>query len=146
MTLSRRIQIAAVASVLSADFGMAGVQGQAARPTTARIEVTEVPPQDCGGPLKQATIAGTVSGTVAADERVLIYSAACNGILYVQPTVAASFTPVLDGRFSSYIHLGHTYYVLLVKITFRPKPEMGEADVPRVGGDIVAIAKVPGKK
>ena len=68
------------------------------------------------------------------------------GVLYVQPTVAAPLTAVANGTFSSYIHLGHTYHVLLVKSSFKPKPEIGEADLPRVGGDVIAIVKVPGKK
>jgi hypothetical protein len=146
MTLFKRVQIAAAVSMLGVALGAAGVEGQGTRPPASRIAVTEVPPQDCGGPIKQATIAGTVTGSVAPDERILIYAAACNGVLYVQPTVAASLTTVLDGKFNSYIHLGHTYYVILVKSSFKPKPEMGEADVPRVGGDVIAIAKVPGKK
>lgn len=146
MTYSKNVQIAWLVLMLGVALGAAGVQGQGTRAAASRIAITEVPPQDCGGPNKQATIAGTVSGLVAADERILIYAAACNGVLYVQPTVAASFTTVMDGKFNSYIHLGHTYYVLLVKSSFKPKAEMGEADVPSVGGEVIAVAKVPGKK
>lgn len=111
-----------------------------------RIELTDTPPQDCGGPTKQASIAGKITGPVAADHRILIYAAACNGILYVQPTIAAPMTAIADGTFNSYIHLGHTYYVLLVKNTYKPKPEISETDLPRIGGEVAAMVKVPGKK
>ena len=140
------LKIVFAMSALAVLVGSEGVAGQNRGAAAVKIEITDVPPQDCGGPTKQATIAGKVVGSVSSDQRIVVYSAACNGVLYVQPTAAAPFTRLSEGLFNSYIHLGHTYYVLLVKDSFKPKPEISEADVPLVGGEVVAIAKVPGKK
>jgi len=114
-----------------------------------RIEITEVPSYSCGGVEPLESIAGRVTGVEPKRYRLVIYSLACNGILYVQPTVAAPFTNLdSDGAFDSIIHLGTTYYVLLVKAdaAFKPKPQMTEAEVPGKGGDIVAVAKVRGRR
>ena len=121
--------------------------GQSRPGGVPRIEITEVPSYDCGGVEKSESIAGRVTGVEPQRYRLVIYSHACNGVLYVQPTVAAPFTNLdPDGAFDSYIHLGHTYYVLLVKAhaAFKPKPKMTE--VPEKGGDIVAMAKVRGRE
>jgi hypothetical protein len=121
--------------------------GQARPGGAPRIEITEVPSYDCGGAEKSESIAGRVTGVEPKRYRLVIYSHACNGVFYVQPTVAAPFTHLdSDGAFDSYIHLGHTYYVLLVKAdaAFKPKPQMTE--VPEKGGDIVAVAKVRGRR
>lgn len=109
--------------------------------TSPKIEFTEVPAYDCGGPDRSDSIAGKVSGVTPANYRLVIYAHACNGVLYVQPTIAAPLTRIAeDGTFNSYIHLGHTYYVLLVAPTYKPKPELSQ--MPGVGGDILAVGRV----
>jgi hypothetical protein len=106
----------------------------------AKVEITEAPAYDCGGVDKLDSIAGKVTG-VRGDYRVVIYAHACNGVLYVQPTIAAPFTRIAeDGSFDAYIHLGHTYYVLLVTPDYKPKPELSQ--VPAVGGDVLAVGRI----
>src|SRR5262249_26657810 len=98
MTISRTTQIISTALALALLLATLGAAGQAPGSAPTKIEVTDVPPQDCGGPTKQSSIAGKVTGPVAADQRIVIYAAACNGVLYVQPTVAAPFTSLADNK------------------------------------------------
>src|SRR5262245_52218036 len=91
------------------------------------ISITEVPPYDCGGPDKQAPIAGKVSGIPSGQEndyRVVIYSQTCDDAFYVQPTVANPYTRLTRGEWNAHIHLGHTYWALLVNKSFKPKPKI----------------------
>jgi len=120
-------------------------KGQAPTRIQPKIEITDVPSADCGGPVKTELIAGKV--TIASGEgyRVVIYSQACDGVLYVQPTVMAPLTSIDSrGSFDAYIHLGQTYYVLLVKPDFKPKPQI--TDIPERGGSIISVVSVRGKK
>jgi hypothetical protein len=110
-----------------------------------RLEMSETPSADCGGPDKSEPISGRILGVTPKEYRLLIYAHACNGVLYVQPTVAAPLVNIdAEGKFDTFIHLGQTYYLLLVDPGYKPKAEITE--VPEKGGGIAAMFKVAGKK
>jgi len=139
------VPVAAITALVLAAGAAGQAQKQGSPSSGPRIEFTEIPPADCGGPDRTDLIAGKVIGAAPRQFRLTIYAAACNGVLYIQPTVAAPFTNInSDGSFDAYIHLGLTYYVLLVKAGFKPEPQ--STAVPEEGGDIVLVAKVHGKK
>lgn len=112
--------------------------------TPPKIEFNDIPDADCGGPVKKESITGKVTG--AADkQRLVIFAMACNGVLYVQPEVAAPFTSLdSEGKFDAYVYLGQAYYVLLVNPGYKPEAQI--TSIPQKGGDIVAVFKVNGKK
>ena len=108
------------------------------------IAVTDAPPYDCGGPDKMDSIAGKVSGVPPAEYRITIYAQACNGIMYVQPTAASPLTDIgSGGSFEAAIHLGQTYYILLVRPTYKPPAQI--THVPQKGADVLAVARVRGR-
>jgi|ERR1700733_8663625 len=112
--------------------------------TPPKIEFNDVPEADCGGPVKKESLAGKVTGATEK-QRLVIFALACNGVLYVQPEVAAPFTSLdSEGKFDAFVYLGQAYYVLLVNPGYKPDAQI--ASIPQKGGDIVAVFKVNGKK
>jgi hypothetical protein len=104
-------------------FAVAGVLttcalalGQRSASHLPRLEIFSAPQYDCGGPEKTATLAGKVDGEKPEQYVVILYSQGCNGTAYIQPTAASPKTRVSPtGDFRAEIHLGTTYYALLVK-------------------------------
>jgi hypothetical protein len=81
-------------------------------------------------------IEGVATGPNLKNLRVVIYTFTDKG--YVQPYIAAPFTRIdADGKWGTFIHLGHTYAALLVGQGFRP-PAAVHA-VPCVGGGVLAV-------
>lgn len=111
-------------------------------PTAASIVIKLVPPMNgVGGPDSYAPIGGEVSGAYPRDAHIVIYSR--TDAWYVQPTDAASITPIENGKWESEIHLGTDYAALLVKSTFVRKNKLSV--LPPVGGDVIARAVVRGE-
>jgi hypothetical protein len=108
------------------------------------IRITLVPPYDpVGRPTSSAEIEGRVEALDPTSFRVVIY--AFTDIWYVQPIAAAPFTEIgQDGSWSTWTHTGTQYAVILVKPTFQP--QSSTHNLPAVGGDVVAITIVTGKK
>ena len=113
-------------------------------PTNApSITISSVPSDYPGEPLASRPIEGQVSGVNPADVRVVIY--ALGDVYYVQPWFTRTFTSVKpDGKWSTTTHGGFEFVALLVKPSYRPKATLTE--LPRVGGDVLAMArKKPGE-
>jgi len=110
-----------------------------APPVQAKIVLTKIPPSG-EGENSWGTIAGYVTGiNNYSDYRVVIYSV--TDYAYVQPWANNPFTSINKrGKFSSGIHLGWHYTILLVKRSY--KPEAVTTDEFAVGGDILAITRV----
>lgn len=105
------------------------------------IAITTVPPADAGGPDKMARIAGTVAGP-SCDCQVVLF--ALGDVWYVQPWAAAPVTPIdRNRRWENDTHLGREYAALLVRRAY--KPPTTTRTLPAVSGDVLAIARVPGK-
>lgn len=124
--------------------GVALCQNDNGRMPNPVITITEVPPYDCGGPDKRATIAGTVRGVSPKEYRLIIYAFACDGIAYVQPTRAVPYVEFPNGSFQTQIYLGQVYWVAVVKRTFEAKAQLYREL--EVGDNIVAVVKVEGRK
>ena len=93
----------------------APASGDSATPT---IRVTEVPPAG-GGPHRMAAISGTVKNADPSKHRLVIF--ARTDRWYVQPFTSAPFTNIrADGSWTSNIHLGEEYAVLLVAGGYEP--------------------------
>jgi hypothetical protein len=109
-----------------------------------KIEFTTIPQRDCGGPVRRELIAGKVSGVMPGQYKLVIYSEACNRVLYIEPDARTPFTTInSDGTFNTYIYLGEIYYAMLVKLDFKPEPQLPTP--PQKGRDIILVAAVPGK-
>jgi hypothetical protein len=110
-----------------------------------KIVITGVPPAGQGGPGPTAEISGTAAGPNLRDLRVVIYAYA-GGQWWVQPTVAAPMTSIdaASGKWDTDTHLGREYAALLVRKSY--KPAATTDSVPAVGGDVLAIDTVAGKR
>ncbi len=107
-----------------------------------RIEITLVPPKG-GGPDRVDRIAGTVSGADIRAYKVVIFALG-GSTWYVQPYTASPFTSIGDdGKWENDTHLGSEYAALLAKPSYKPPDTM--ATLPEVGGDVLAIVRVPAK-
>jgi hypothetical protein len=91
-------------------------------PSSPAIQITVIPRSDPeGGPKKNAYIAGTVSGVIPEDFRVVIYSLTTTW--YVQPLTENPWTGIRrDGSWSTNIKTGSRYAALLVPKQF-PTPD-----------------------
>jgi hypothetical protein len=88
-------------------------------------------------------IEGTVTGVTGTDYKVVIY--AYGDKWYVQPTVAAPLTDIdEEGKWETKTHGGLEYAALLVKPSFKPSATL--EILPKVGGDVIAVAKKKPKK
>lgn len=106
------------------------------------IEITTVPPPG-GGPGRRELIAGLVAIENPTRYRIVIFSH--TDLWYVQPFVAAPFTDTdSKGKWQTRIHLGDEYAALLVKPSYDPPSTA--ITLPRVGGDVVAIARAAARK
>lgn len=100
------------------------------------IRITQVPPNDVGGPDKVDMIAGTTSGARGSEYKVVLYTRTDRW--YVQPTADNPYTTIDDkGKWQSETHLGRTYAAVLVRSSYNDaRPIL--SDLPSIGGDVVA--------
>lgn len=110
------------------------------------IRITTVPHYDpMGGPATAADISGFVTGVTPAEYRVVLYVK--TDMWYVQPLVASSLTGIAaDGKWSTWIHTGTLYAALLVRAGYVPDATRADLPAVAVGGDIVAVAVVEGRR
>jgi hypothetical protein len=103
-----------------------------------RIAIERVPSDAPGEPLASSPIEGTVSGASPKDCKVVIY--AYGDTWYVQPWAAAPYTKIgPNGKWKTVTHGGFEFAALLVKSSYRPPATL--AELPEVGGSILAIAR-----
>jgi hypothetical protein len=115
--------------------------GAALRAQQQEIVFTEVPKADAGGPERTGRIAGLVN--VACEKcSVVLYARAAQGGWFVQPLTDNYLTPVIDGAWSSEIHLGLRYAALLTKPGYAAQAQTEV--LPARGEKIVAVAVVDG--
>jgi hypothetical protein len=107
------------------------------------IRITQVPHRDpVGGDQSSEDIAGDVSVDAPRNCRVVIY--ARTDKWYVQPLIAAPYTEIQDNKqWSTWTHTGTQYAALLVTHTYKPPNTLSV--LPRVGGDVIDIAKEDGR-
>jgi|ERR1051325_2170368 hypothetical protein len=113
-------------------------------PDLPEIRFTKVPSSG-GGPDHLETIAGVVSGinVKECDCRIVLYS--LSDQYWVQPFADNPYTELLpDNSFEADIHLGQSYYALLVKKSYRAPARL--AQLPDVGGEVIVIASVKAKQ
>jgi hypothetical protein len=104
------------------------------------IELTKIPSAAQGGRERVETIAGRVRNA-RPGQQIVIY--AHSGTWWVQPWPDHARIPIqADSTFSSEIHLGFEYAVLLVDPDYHPLPTMDLAPAP--GGSVVSITTVKG--
>jgi len=109
----------------------------------ATISVTDVPHAGKGGEYPTEPISGNVKGVNFGANKIVIYALA-GGTWWVQPTAASPLTDIDgNGGWQTITHLGSTYAVLLVKSSYRPPATTTE--VPKMGGDVIAVKLVAGK-
>jgi len=122
----------AVAGALSCDRGR--------RPHPPAIVITKIPPAGEGDPQRMVPIAGRVDGAQPGQVVVLF---AKSDVWYVQPFRNEPKTTIRgDGTWLSSTHVGSEYAALLVHDTYTPPPTL--STLPRLGGDVLAIATVHG--
>ncbi len=106
-----------------------------------RITLEVVPVAAAGGPDRLAEIAGTVTGARPGQKIVLFTH---SSTWYVQPFKSDPYTAIKpDGHWTSPTHLGAEYAALLVNPGYRAPATVGS--LPEVGGDVVAVASIPGR-
>lgn len=104
------------------------------------IVFVHVPPSEAGGPELLDHFSGRV---IDGPTGTRIVAFAENGDWWVQPFRSRSFTDVgADGSWETATHLGKKYAVLLVSSGYTP-PER-TADLPAVGGKVLAVAVTQG--
>lgn len=136
---TRRCSFAVLAVLIpvlwGSTVGSAGAQTESARPV---IEVSQIPPAG-GGPHRMETISGVVKNADPARHQLVIFSRTDRW--YVQPFVSTPFTKIRpDGTWTTHIHLGEEYALLLVEPGYEPP-----ATVPVLPGDqgeVIAILRV----
>ncbi len=135
-----RAGVMKVASSLSVTaLVLGGCRGRdgGARPA---IEFTKVPPADRGGPDTLDVLEGRVKGAQRGQRLVLF---AKSEVWWVQPAARQPFTEIQpDSSWKSSTHLGTEYAALLVDPAYRPP--LSAEELPKEGGGIVALARVPG--
>ncbi len=111
--------------------------------TDIQVAITLVPPyQPGGGPDTRANIAGTVSGEITPENRVVIYARA--DAWYVQPMPYTTLEITADRQWKSWTHTGGAYAALVVGRDYKPLMRLDV--LPQVGGDILARTVVEGKR
>jgi hypothetical protein len=104
------------------------------------ISFVTIPPAGRGGKLQTADIAGKVTGAKKG-QHILIF--AKTDVWWFQSGDQLSYAEIQrDGSWWKSIHLGRQYAAILVDAAYRPTPTM--AKLPEAGGDVLAIAMVPG--
>lgn len=107
-----------------------------------KLEITELPFAEKGGPDTRANIAGRVTGELPPDCRVVIY-ARDEGVWYIQPSTNAKHRLSEDGIWSTWTHTGSAYAALLVPADFVPLRTVDT--IPSLRADILARVVVDGR-
>ena len=105
-----------------------------------KITFTDVPPAYDGGLDVMKTLSGKVVGA-RSDQHVVVY-AESEGRWWVQPTVPSTNESAAPADWQGQTHPGFEYGALLVDAGFTPPQSIEH--LPEVGGQIVAVATVPG--
>lgn len=133
----RALAIVILGTVLT---GLASLALFACSSPYPRIEFTSVPPSDKGGPDVMDVIAGRVTGAKPG-QQIVVY--AHEGVWWAEPRLGRAFTSIQpDSTWKTPTHLGTEYAVALVESGFQPAPT--SETLPKVGGNVVAVAVVPG--
>jgi len=103
------------------------------------VEFQKIPDLPCG-PSGTAELKGKITGLSSfSGVHVVIYSK-CDGMYYVQPTVASPKTEIEDnGTFSADVHGAQEFVVLVVKDDYKPEAQM--ESLPGTGRNVLAVAK-----
>ena len=105
-----------------------------------RIEFTNVPPSDKGGPDVMDVIAGRVTGAKPGQQIVVF---AHEDVWWAEPRLRRIFTAIQpDSTWKTPTHLGTEYAAALVESGFQPAPT--SETLPKEGGNVVTVAVVPG--
>lgn len=105
------------------------------------ITFTTIPDAAEGGSEKTVPIAGRVTGATRG-QRIVVF--ARSNVWWVQPLTVRPFTAIEpDGTWKNETHLGAEYAALLVDPGYEPPATI--ANLPAVGGAIIAVATVPGR-
>jgi hypothetical protein len=106
--------------------------------STIAVEITETPPPSLRpGPQGTGRIAGRVSGGAPGEYKIVVF--AKSDKWYCQPYTASPDTAISDdGRWATRSHGGDEYAAVLATKAYSPPATMTE--LPRIGGDIVAVA------
>jgi hypothetical protein len=110
-----------------------------------QIHISHAPPfSEEGGPIRTATLTGTVKGLDNAREyRVVCYARTTSW--FIQPATDAFMTQIADDHtFSCLTHLGTQYAALIVRPGFRRKAEPIVAELPERGDDVIDLTVVNG--
>jgi hypothetical protein len=110
--------------------------------TNVRLEITDIPFAEKGGPDTRATIAGRIVGEVPPDCRVVVY-ARDEGVWFIQPTTNAKHPISSDGSWSTWTHSGSAYAAILVPADFIPLRNLDS--IPSLRGDVFARVVVDGR-
>lgn len=117
--------------------------GQAQSPAAPDVAITVVP-RSGAGPVDMDTIAGEVRGEEVTRYRIVIFSRTDQW--YVQPYAAAPYTAISrDGTWKSAIFLGVEFAALLVDPAVY-RPPATTMTLPKLGGGVLAIARVPANR
>lgn len=121
-------------------WGAAGLLLNACSSPRPSIEFTRVPPADKGGPDVMDAIEGRVRGAKPGQQIVVF---ARGTVWWVEPRLGRVFTAIHgDSTWKTPTHLGTEYAAALVDPGYKP-PTTSDA-LPKEGGLVAALAKVPG--
>ncbi|MCG3145089.1 MAG: hypothetical protein HONDAALG_02630 [Gammaproteobacteria bacterium] len=138
----RAIFIASIATLVQVVMGQTNDKAQANKAEGPSVQITTVPPRYEPGD-RMEPIAGAVSGVKFEEHKVVIFSRTDQW--YVQPFIASPHTEIdSQGKWETDIHLGNEYAALLVKPSYKPPDKTW--NLPKVGGDVLAIATARAKK
>ncbi len=113
---------------------------QEARRAAPSISFTRIPESDATGSARNDIIEGRIAGG-APGQKLILY--AKTGKWWVQPLVDQPITNIRPNfRWTNATHLGTHYAALLVKEGYRPQRELDS--LPPIGGEVLAVAAVPG--
>ncbi len=114
--------------------------GRARGRNTPSIQFTRIPQADPEGSALNDIVEGRVTGA-SNGQKIVLY--AKTGKWFVQPLVDQPLTDVRpDFKWTNATHLGTHYAALLVKDGYRPQNVLDA--LPQAGGNILAVAVVPG--
>ena len=106
-----------------------------------KIEITNLPPSEPGGPNTHANIAGKVTGKFPPGYLIAIYVRA-SGAWYVQPEAGSLHQVKPDNSWETWTHTGTKYAVLLVRSDYEPLMKLDM--LPLTNEYILALTVVDG--
>ncbi|HEX4320013.1 MAG TPA: glycoside hydrolase family 16 protein [Acidobacteriaceae bacterium] len=113
---TRRLPASGLLLIAGLLLGGCRPQNQSTKP---RVQLTQIPSANPGGPAQLDYIAGTVTGAKPGQQIVLY--ARSGGVWWIQPYVAHSLTRIqADSTWKNETHLGTEYAALLVEPGYHP--------------------------